>query len=70
MELADSKDASSSEKFLLADVWVAKVKEVGISDQQIHTKTHLGHLLNPGDTALGLDPLVMVPHFSLYTLYL
>ncbi len=23
--------------------------------QQVHTKTHLGHLLNIGDTALGFD---------------
>jgi nonsense-mediated mRNA decay protein 3 len=26
-----------------------------VSDQQYHTKTHLGHLLNVGDVALGFD---------------
>ena len=44
---------STKEKFQLADVWVVKSNEVGVSNTQIHTRTHLGHLLNPGDTALG-----------------
>jgi nonsense-mediated mRNA decay protein 3 len=46
---------STKEKFQLADVWVVKSNEVGVSNTQIHTRTHLGHLLNPGDTALGFD---------------
>ena len=37
-----------------ADVWVVKESELGSSGQQIHCRTHLGHLLCPGDVVLGL----------------
>jgi hypothetical protein len=30
-----------------------KANEMGKSENQTHTKTHLGHLLNIGDLALG-----------------
>lgn len=38
----------------LANVWVVKENELGSSDQQIHCRTHLGHLLCSGDVVLGL----------------
>lgn len=44
-----------SNKHALADVWVVKSNELGISDQQYHCRTHLGHLLKPGDSVLGFD---------------
>lgn len=44
-----------SHKHVLADVWLVKSSELGISDSNIHTKTHLGHLLRVGDTVLGYD---------------
>ncbi|GAV05865.1 hypothetical protein RvY_15929 [Ramazzottius varieornatus] len=45
-----------SEKHVVADVWVVKSSDLGKSDnQQYHTRSHLGHLLNPGDTVLGFD---------------
>jgi len=37
----------------LADVYICRPSEVGTNE--IHTRTHLGHLLKPGDTVLGYD---------------
>ena len=39
----------------LGDAWVIKASELTNSSHQIHTKTHLAHLLNVGDSALGFD---------------
>ena len=38
---------------VLADAWVVKSSELGINDDTIHCRTHLGHLLQPGDTVMG-----------------
>ena len=38
---------------VLADAWVVPLSELGRSEQQFHTRTHLGHLLHDGDTAWG-----------------
>lgn len=40
-------------KHVLADVWVCRPNEVGTNE--IHTRTHLGHLLKPGDIVMGYD---------------
>ncbi|XP_046396883.1 60S ribosomal export protein NMD3 [Ischnura elegans] len=41
-------------KHMLADAWVIKASELGATDSStIHTRTHLGHILRPGDTVLG-----------------
>ncbi|XP_054016588.1 60S ribosomal export protein NMD3 [Hylaeus anthracinus] len=42
-----------SHKHTIADVWLVKSSELGINDNLIHTRTHLGQILKPGDTALG-----------------
>lgn len=42
-------------KHVIADVWVVKTSELGINDSNIHTKTHLGHLLRVGDSVMGYD---------------
>jgi len=42
-------------KHVPADVWLVKSSELGISDSNIHTRTHLGHLLKVGDTVMGYD---------------
>jgi nonsense-mediated mRNA decay protein 3 len=42
-------------KHVIADVWLVKTSELGINDNNIHTKTHLGHLLRPGDSVMGFD---------------
>ncbi|XP_045464171.1 60S ribosomal export protein NMD3 [Harmonia axyridis] len=44
-----------SKKHVLADCWIVKESELGISDNSIHVKTHLGHILKVGDTVLGYD---------------
>ncbi|QDZ18567.1 NMD3 domain-containing protein [Chloropicon primus] len=40
-----------------ADVMVAREKDYGVNDNVFHTRTHLGNLLQPGDTVLGYDML-------------
>lgn len=44
-----------SMKHVLADAWIVKASELGINDNTIHTRTHLGHLLKPGDSVLGYN---------------
>jgi len=44
-------------KLAWAEVVVAKTSDFGVNDKQYTTVTHLGHLLNPGDTAAGYDVL-------------
>jgi len=44
---------TTSFKHVLADVWVCRSNEVGTNE--VHTRTHLGHLLKPGDVVLGYD---------------
>ncbi|PAV87908.1 hypothetical protein WR25_03686 [Diploscapter pachys] len=45
-----------SKKHELADVWLQRSDQVGAADaEQFSTRTHLGHLLNPGDLVLGFD---------------
>ena len=40
---------------MLADCYVVRTSELGMTDEYIHCRTHLGHLLNEGDSVLGLD---------------
>jgi len=42
-------------KWVLADVQLARNSDLGANDIQFATRTHLGHLLHPGDIALGYD---------------
>jgi len=45
-----------SHKHVLADCWVCKSSELGMSDDDgIHCRTFLGAILSIGDTVLGLD---------------
>lgn len=46
-------------KFAVADCEVARASELG-SGVTFQTRTHLGHLLKPGDTALGYDVASLV----------
>uniref|UniRef100_A0AC35THF2 60S ribosomal export protein NMD3 n=1 Tax=Rhabditophanes sp. KR3021 TaxID=114890 RepID=A0AC35THF2_9BILA len=59
-EVKDLKRATGhghiSKKHVLADVWLVRNNQVGQSDaQQFSARTHIGHLLKPGDTCLGYD---------------
>ncbi len=40
---------------MLAEAQVARESDFGRNDKVFYVKTHLGHLLNPGDLALGYD---------------
>ncbi|MED6113409.1 hypothetical protein PIB30_070523 [Stylosanthes scabra] len=42
-------------KYVLAEAQVARVSDFGKNDTIFSIKTHLGHLLSPGDYALGYD---------------
>lgn len=42
-------------KYALADAQVARVSDFGKNDTIFYIRTHLGHLLSPGDYALGYD---------------
>ncbi len=42
-------------KWLLADVQVVKAAEFGRTTQTFFVRTHLGHVLKPGDIVLGYD---------------
>ncbi|KNC79022.1 hypothetical protein SARC_08579 [Sphaeroforma arctica JP610] len=42
-------------KYALADVEVARACDFGVNDNTYMTKTHIGHLLNVGDSAMGYD---------------
>ncbi|GAB1287602.1 60S ribosomal export protein NMD3 [Apodemus speciosus] len=43
-----------SKKHTLGEVWIQKTSEMN-TDKQYFCRTHLGHLLNPGDLVLGFD---------------
>lgn len=40
---------------VLADVYVNRACDVGTNESEIHTRSHLGHLLNPFDRVMGYD---------------
>ncbi|XP_065868596.1 uncharacterized protein [Euphorbia lathyris] len=42
-------------KYVLADAQVARLSDFGRNDNIFFVKTHLGHILKPGDQALGYD---------------
>lgn len=44
-----------STRHVLADVWVVRASELGINENTIHARTHLGHVLKPGDSVLGYN---------------
>jgi len=50
-----SGQGSLSKRHVLADCWVVKSSELGMNDDTVHCRTHLGHLLSPGDTVMGFD---------------
>uniref|UniRef100_A0A0R3RFC2 60S ribosomal export protein NMD3 n=1 Tax=Elaeophora elaphi TaxID=1147741 RepID=A0A0R3RFC2_9BILA len=44
-----------SMKHRLADIWVVPSNQIGQNNQEVCTRSHLGHLLKPGDLVLGYD---------------
>ncbi|KAJ0084996.1 hypothetical protein Patl1_29507 [Pistacia atlantica] len=55
VEPASSEINVGGSKCVLADAQVARVSDFGKNDTIFSIRTHLGHLLNPGDYALGYD---------------
>lgn len=55
VELISHEVNVSGSKYVMADVQVARVSDFGKNDTIFFVRTHLGHLLNPGDFALGYD---------------
>ncbi|KAL3289186.1 hypothetical protein HHI36_003622 [Cryptolaemus montrouzieri] len=56
-----------SNKHVLADCWVVRACDLGITENTIHIKTHLGHVLKVGDSVLGynlLDSNINDPNFD------
>uniref|UniRef100_A0A1B0FCV2 60S ribosomal export protein NMD3 n=1 Tax=Glossina morsitans morsitans TaxID=37546 RepID=A0A1B0FCV2_GLOMM len=39
----------------LCDIWLVRASELGINDNTIHTRSHLGHLLKVGDSVMGYN---------------
>lgn len=46
---------TSNGKYLLSDVIVARIADFGKNNITYHCKSHLGHVLKPGDIAMGYD---------------
>lgn len=44
-----------SHKHVVSDVWLVRASELGVNDATIHTRTHIGHLLKPGDSVMGYN---------------
>lgn len=42
-------------KHVLCDIWVVRASELGINENSIHVKSHLGHILKVGDSVLGYN---------------
>ncbi|XP_071697369.1 uncharacterized protein [Rutidosis leptorrhynchoides] len=55
VDLLNSEVNLGGSKYVLAEVQVARVSDFGKNDTMFYVKTHLGHLLNVGDYALGYD---------------
>ena len=55
VEIISSEVNVGGSKYVLANAQVAWVSDFGKNDTIFNIRTHLGHLLNPRDYALGYD---------------
>ncbi|KAL7147255.1 hypothetical protein ABFS83_06G096300 [Erythranthe nasuta] len=55
VEPVSSEVTVGGSRYILADAQVARVSDFGKNDTIFNVRTHLGHILNPGDNALGYD---------------
>eukprot|EP01137_Pigoraptor_chileana_P032585 Opistho-2@22174 len=46
-------------KYALADVQLARSRDLGVNDTTFYSRTHLGYLIKPGDTVMGFDMAYM-----------
>ncbi|XP_015784502.1 60S ribosomal export protein NMD3 [Tetranychus urticae] len=54
-QIPGHQKAHLSSKHMLADAYVQRSCNLGSNEDEIHTRTHLGHLLSPLDRVLGYD---------------
>ena len=45
----------STEKYEIADIEVIRSDDFGVTDNSVIVRSHLGHILQPGDLAMGYD---------------
>ncbi|WOL20617.1 60S ribosomal export protein NMD3 [Canna indica] len=55
VEVESAEVAIGGSKYMMAHAQVAQVADFGNNDTMFTIRTHLGHILNPGDYALGYD---------------
>jgi len=60
VEIAEAKHAFPgqgpvSNRHVVADVWLVRSTELGMTDDTIHTRSHLGHLLHVGDAVMAYN---------------
>ncbi|XP_061992787.1 uncharacterized protein LOC133710667 [Rosa rugosa] len=55
VEVVSPEVTIGGSRYALADAQVARLSDFGKNDTIFNIKTHLGHLLSPGDYALGYD---------------
>ncbi|KAL2550927.1 nonsense-mediated mRNA decay NMD3 family protein [Forsythia ovata] len=55
IETVSSEVVGGGSKYVVADAQITRVSDFGKNDIIFNVRTHLGHLLNPGDYALGCD---------------
>jgi len=53
--LGPTVTARGRTQFALAEATVARTSDLGFNDKTFYTVTHLGNILNPGDTCAGYD---------------
>jgi 60S ribosomal export protein NMD3 len=55
LDIERHQSRATNRKLVLCDVQVARARDFGNNDRTFLGRTHLGHLLQPGDSALGYD---------------
>ena len=46
---------TSTEKYEIADIEVIRSDDFGVTDDSVIVRSHLGHILQPGDLVMGYD---------------
>lgn len=56
MDIESFKNPPQSQKsfsYQMCDVWLVRASQLGINENTTHTRSHLGHVLNVGDSVMG-----------------
>uniref|UniRef100_A0A1A9WFW7 60S ribosomal export protein NMD3 n=1 Tax=Glossina brevipalpis TaxID=37001 RepID=A0A1A9WFW7_9MUSC len=51
IRLPRKRECSSTQRIF--DVWLIKATQLGLNEHTVHTRTHIGHLLNVGDSVMA-----------------